>query len=179
MRRGWLAVALLLSLGVNLGLAAAVLLRSRPRAEPRLERGLEIEPGRRLADWLALDGAQRRAFVDAQRRLAASVVVERREIARLRRELRAELLADAPDRARLEALLAELSRRQAALDRAFVDGVVDSRGALSGRALERYLRFVERVGQPESDRPRFRRFGARRGGRPSPGDEVPEGAEGP
>ena len=157
MRRTWLVAALLLSLGVNLGLAGAVLWRSRPAADGR--HGATGEPGRRLADWLDLDGGERAGFLAVQRRLADSVVAERREIARLRSEIRRELLSDAPDRERLDGLVAELGEREQALDAAFVESVLASRERLSGRALERYLRFVER-------------FGSSRGTR-APGDETP------
>ena len=142
MRRGWLAVALLLSLGVNLGLAGAVLWRSRARPEARLGPG--TEPGGRLAGWVGVQGPAREEFLAVQRRLAETVVAERREMTRLRRELRAELLAESPERARLDSLLAELGERERTVDRAFVDSVLDSRRLLSGRARERYLRFVER-----------------------------------
>jgi len=42
--------------------------------------------------------------------------------------------------------LAELAGREAALNRAFADGVLDSRELLGGRELELYLRFLERAG---------------------------------
>ncbi len=147
MRRWWLVGALLLSLGVNLGLGGAILLR-RSQPERSFVPPPGAEPGGRLADWLRLDGDERRAFIDAQRRLSEQVVAERREIARLRLELRRELLSEAPDPARLDGLLSELAAHESAVNRAFVDSVVASRATLSGRTLERYLRFVERFAAP-------------------------------
>lgn len=179
MRRGWLVVALLASLGLNLGLVGVQLLRARLPAASGGERP-ELggpDPGARLAERLRLEGDERERFLGLQRRLAQAVREERGRIGRLRHELRAELIATEPDRARVDRLLDEIAAHQRALDRAFADNVLDSRGQLSGRALRAYLVFVERFAQqrpPEGGEPlreRLDRFrDLRRGGPQRPGE---------
>jgi hypothetical protein len=148
-KRGWLIVALLLSVGVNLGLVGvAVARRLGLERWERAARGEAPPPatlGRRLADRLGVPEERRDRFVEIQRELVERTFAERREVMRVRLELRRELLAPAPDRARIDELLAELGRREAALDRAFVDGVLASRETLDARELELYLRFLERA----------------------------------
>lgn len=148
MRRGWLVVALLLSLGVNLGLVgAAVVRRHALERWERIRMGEERPPegfGRRIAERLDLGEAERERFVAVQRALVERTAEGRRRIGELRRELRRELLAAAPDRPRIDALLDELGREEAALNRAFVDSVLDSREVLGARRTEAYLRFLER-----------------------------------
>lgn len=162
MRRGWLVVALLLSLGVNLGLAGVQVARSRALARWAAERP-GFEPGARLAERLDLAPAERREFVAVQRRLLERVRFERAAIQRLRDQIRAELLSESPDRARLDRLLEEVSSHERQLTRAFVESVLESRRNLPPEALERYLRFLERSGPG-------------RGGAPEPGGEPPPDA---
>jgi hypothetical protein len=162
MSRGALVLALLVSLGVNVGLVGVGLAR-RAGVErwERVRSGLDEPPaglGRRLADRLGVPVERRERFLAVQRRLVERTAGERREVARLRLALRAELLAVEPDRVRLETLLAELAAREAELDRALVAGVLESRQALTGRELERYLRLLERAAPG--------RGGARFAGRP-------------
>jgi Spy/CpxP family protein refolding chaperone len=149
-KRGWLVVALLLSLGVNLGLVGvAVARRAGFERWERMQRGEAPPPealGRRLAERLGVPEARRERFLAIQRQLVERTVEVRREVMRVRLALRRELLAPQPDRARVDALLAELAEREAALNRAFVTSVLDSRELLAGRELELYLRFLERAG---------------------------------
>jgi hypothetical protein len=178
MKRGWLVVALLASLGLNLGLVGMQIARARAAAAWSGERGDPggPDPGARLADRLRLEGGDRERFLRLQRRLAEAVREERGQIGRLRHELRAELIAPRPDRQRIDDLLAGVAGHQEALDRAFADNVLESRQQLSGRALEAYLRFVERFAQPGPPGPREalrdRGEGARgpRRGPPPPGE---------
>ena len=101
--------------------------------------------GRRFADELRLAPDVRQRFLDAQRQMAARTFAGRREVSQLRDELRREIAAPAPDRARLDALVAELAGRQAELDRGFVDGVLATRALLDERDFATYLRLVDRV----------------------------------
>ncbi len=169
MRRWWLVVALLLSLGVNLGLVGAQIVRHRALAAWRGDQPPGgPEPGAFLADRLALDKPQRTRFLEIQRQLAGTVREQRRELGRLRRVLRDELIAPTPDRARVDRLVGEIAERQLALDRAFVDHVLESRELLDGEQLERYLRFLERFTTQRFGRPEERpeqRFAPGRGGR--------------
>lgn len=150
MKRGWLIVGLLLSLGLNLGLVGvAVARRVGLERWERVARGEAPPPsalGRRLAERLGVPEDRREAFLDVQRRLLERTVETRREIGRARLELRRELLAPRPDRARVETLLDELARLEEEMNRAFVEGVLDSRETLAPRELELYLRFLERAG---------------------------------
>ena len=150
MKRGWLVVALLASLGLNLGLVGVQIARARAAAAWSGDRGEPggPDPGARLADRLRLEGGERERFLRLQRRLAETVREERGQIGRLRHELRGELIAPRPDRGRIDDLLAGVAAHQEVLDRAFADSVLESRQQLSGRALEAYLRFVERFAQP-------------------------------
>lgn len=152
MRRGWLVLALLVSLGVNLGLVGVAVAR-RTGAAPleHFRHGQEAPPerfARRLADRVGVRAERRERFLTVQRRLVERTADERREVARLRLELRRELLAEEPDAKRLDTLLVELADREAALNRALVDSVLDSRDLLDGRELELYLRFLERAAPP-------------------------------
>lgn len=184
MRRSWLVVALLASLGLNLGLVGVQIARARAIARWTGDRGDPggPDPGARLADRLSLQGGERERFLRLQQRLAEAVREERGQIGRLRHQLRAELIAQQPDRQRIDSLLADVAAHQVALDRAFADSVLESRQQLSGRALDAYLRFVERFAQPGApggreplrDRAEGPRV-PRRGPAPAPD----EGADGP
>ena len=149
MRRSWLAIALLLSLGVNLGLVGVAVARRVVMA--RWERGASGEPrsleliGRRFADELRLAPEKRSSFFDAQRRMAERTFAGRREVFRLRDELRREIGSAAPDRRHVDELVAELGQRQAELDRTFADGMLATRQVLDAGEFEAYLRLVDRV----------------------------------
>jgi hypothetical protein len=149
MRRGWLVLALLVSLGVNVGLVGVGLARRAGLERwQRVRAGLEEPPpgmGQRLAERIGVPAARRDRFLAVQRRLVERTAAERREVVRLRLALRGELLASAPDRARIDELLTALAAREAELSRALVAGVLESREVLDGRELELYLRFLERA----------------------------------
>jgi hypothetical protein len=178
-RRNWLFLALLLSVGVNCGLLGMGIMRhrmlsgmlpggegsERDQRDPSDDRD-ERPPGRqgaRLADRLGLEGEERERFLGLQRQLAERVHAGRRRIDDSRRELRRELTSPDPDRGRVEELLTGIGSEQDALDRALVENVFAARELLDGDAEREYLRFVEHFG------------GAFAGGRP-PG---PPGFGGP
>jgi hypothetical protein len=167
---------------VNLGLVGAALLRhhggGRFGGRPGFERGDLGErmrerigeerrdpfgaPGVRLAERLHLEGDVREGFLDRQRELSEKVRELRPRIAELERELRREIVAGNPDRARIAAIPAELAAATAELERAFAESVLETRELLHGDAERDYLRFVEhfpgaRRGRPdggEARRPR-------------------------
>lgn len=172
MRRNWLFLALLLSVGLNCGFLGMGLMRHRmlapadrdrfDRSDPsnrsdrsdrfdpsdRAEHG-ERPPGRqgaRLADRLELEGEQRERFLGLQRTLAETVHAGRLRIDEARHDLRRELISPQPDRIRIEALLGDIVREQEILDRALVENVLAARELLDGPAEREYLRFVERFG---------------------------------
>lgn len=161
MRRWWVVIALLLSLGVNLGLVAAVATR---KMAARQERG--AEPGgpgprrqqemggeplprfRRLADHLGLEGEQRRRFLDLQRQLFEETVRVRMRQAENQREVRRELVSREPDRERIDALLQQSARDFLTLEQALAKNVVATRAILSPGQEEEYLRVISRMRPP-------------------------------
>jgi Spy/CpxP family protein refolding chaperone len=165
-KSGWLTAALLLSLGVNIGLVGVGIARrhaferylDRPRLERPVERMAERmsgrmggrfeRPGEMLADRLDLEGDAREKFLAAHRRIAERTRQARDRIDDLRRELREQVLAPEPDRARVEALLGEIAAQEAEITRAFVEGLLDARAPLDARQLRRYLELLQRFGPP-------------------------------
>lgn len=168
MRRWWLRwgtlIALLLSLGVNLGLVAAVATRKiaarqerevRPPDGPRPEgpgpQGLEGEPlprFRRLADHLGLEGEQRRRFLDLQRQLFEETLRVRMRQAETQREVRRELVSPEPDRERIDALLQQGARDFLTLEQALAKNILATRALLDPDQEEEYLRIVSRMRPP-------------------------------
>ena len=192
MKRFWLVLALVLSLGVNLGLVGAAFLRQRAADRFARELGPGGDPGVRLADRLELEGDVRVRFLAQQRELAEAVRELRPRVGRLERQLRHDLIARSPERARVEATQRELAEASQELERAFVENVLATREILDGRAERDYLRFVERFPGARrafgADREPRRPFGGPRDrprgfpeggprpegpGGPPPGEEAP------
>jgi hypothetical protein len=175
-KRSWWALALVLSLGVNVGLVGMMLWRHRAVDRWTESRAAgDHDPGARLADRLRLRGDVRERFLARQRELAGTVRELRPRIVRLEGALRRELVAPSPDRERVAAIHGELAEATRALENAFTDNVLDTREILDGRAEREFLRFVERFpgarrfAGGERERPRF--APGRRDGRP--GREAP------
>jgi Spy/CpxP family protein refolding chaperone len=156
-RRWWVIIALLLSLGVNLGLVAAVATRriaarpDGPRAEGSRPRDMGGEPlprFRRLADRLGLEGEQRRRFLDLQRQLFEETVRIRMRQAESQREVRRELVSREPDRERIDALLQQSARDFLTLEQALAKNIAATRAILSPDQEEEYLRIVSRMRPP-------------------------------
>jgi Spy/CpxP family protein refolding chaperone len=197
--RRWLALALLLSVGVNAGILATLAVeRLRNGAAPEAAEGPEdaaeptaavpeepedLEPGavpeepgfepgagpgrgpgpgprggpgppplpevehrlEGLADRLGLAGEERERFLDIQRRFFRETFRQRQEIHLHQRSLRQELVAPAPDRARVGEALERLSAAREELDRALIDAVLESRDLLDPPQEAEYLRFVARL----------------------------------
>ncbi|MFP5285663.1 MAG: Spy/CpxP family protein refolding chaperone [Thermoanaerobaculia bacterium] len=157
MRRWWVVIALLLSLGVNLGLVAAVATRkiaARPEGPRPMgpgPQGLEGEPlprFRRLADHLGLEGDQRRRFLDLQRQLFEETLRVRMRQAETQREVRRELVSPDPDRERIDALLQQSARDFLTLEQALARNIVATRAILDPDQEEEYLRIVSRMRPP-------------------------------
>lgn len=197
MRRWWVVIALLLSLGVNLGLVAAVATRriaarqDRPPDGPRPGPGpqdLEGEPlprFRRMADHLGLEGQERRRFLDLQRQLFEETLRVRMRQAETQREVRRELVSREPDRERINTLLQQSARDFLTLEQALAKNIVATRSILSPDQEEEYLRFIARMrppgmggfGPPQQQPPRRRLPPMRDGRFPRDRREFPE--EGP
>ena len=150
MRRGWLLAALLLSVGINLGLFGAWAFRQATRPAPR---PLPWAEGRgpfvAMAERLELAAETRARFLEQQRIFFALTEGDRRELADLRRELRRELDRPEPDGARIDELLAASAELNAALDRAFVENVLATRELLGPDERRRFLRLLPRLRPPE------------------------------
>jgi len=100
----------------------------------------------RLAERLGLDDERREPFVSALRRMSAEVGDARREIRNVRDEMRREIGAETPDRARIDDLLGELADAEVRLNRAFVDGVLDARTGLDEGETRRLLALMAELG---------------------------------
>jgi len=165
-RRWGLVLALLLSLGVNVGILATLATqRGReeataplPAPPPPFDRRPDDGPGARppgpggpqrrlqwLVEEMRLEGEERRRFLAIQRRFFATTREERRVLAELHRELRQELLAPEPRRARIDALVQQIGASYAKLEGAMAANVVDSRAVLDGEQERLFLEFVRRL----------------------------------
>ncbi|MES1243172.1 MAG: periplasmic heavy metal sensor [Acidobacteriota bacterium] len=179
MRRWWVIIALLLSVGVNVGILAALATRRLdrperqepppPRAEPGPpagpeESGQEGGPPRagRLADRLGLEGEPRRRFLAVQQEFFEQTVRIRLHMTETQREVRRELMSREPDRQQIDALLQDSSRDFLELERALAKNVVESREILDPGQEREFLRVVASL------RPQAGGFGPRPNRRPGP-----------
>jgi len=154
----WLWIALLLSVGVNLGVLATIGTH-RLREPARWDRGPREEgppPVERAANHLGLEGEKRDAFVQIQTDFFQGMMESREELETLRRQLRRELMAENPDRAVVDGLIDEMGQAYSRLDRVFVDNVLESREILDSDQEKRYFEILERLqqrGRPGQRRP--------------------------
>jgi hypothetical protein len=165
--RWWLVIALLLSVGLNVGILAAIAARRAGPQGPRAERPRqeEVNPANpadtanptnadpvprlaRLADRLKLEGDQRRKFLDLQWNLYQETTRQRLQLNEVHRELRREMTKSAPDRQRVEALLAESSQVYLSLERSLVGSIFATRELLGPDKEEEYLKVVGRLRIP-------------------------------
>ena len=163
MKRWWLVIALLLSVGLNLGILTAILAARRqgPR-EPRP--GAEMpNPGNdplprlpRLADRLGLEGEERRKFLEIQWNLYQETTRLRLQLGEVHRELRRELSGEEPGQARVDSLLNESARIYLALERALVRNVLATRELLGPEKEQEYLQMIGRLRVPGPGRVRPR-----------------------
>ncbi|MCP4661550.1 MAG: hypothetical protein GY856_39620 [bacterium] len=161
MKRWWLIIALLLSIGINVGILASRAWPPRDssrqaapsapgpdRAErpaPQIDRVPPVIY--RLVDDLGLRGESRKAFIDIQRRFLERTISARTRVGRLQAELRRELAAAEPDRAAVDEFLDQLGAAYAELERAFVDDLLSSRELLDAEQEKLFLRFLGRIRQ--------------------------------
>lgn len=163
MKRGWLWAVLLLSLGVNIGILSTIGV-SRLRAGSRLEelraQGFRPPPFARLADHLRLEGEQRERFLVIQQELFETTRRGRHRLEEVRTLLRREVMADDPDRERIQDLLRESAEVSRALESAMIESVLATREILDPGQQRRYFRVMERLREAN------RRFGNREEGPP-------------
>jgi Spy/CpxP family protein refolding chaperone len=150
-RRWWLVVALLLSLGINAGVVGVLLIqRLRDRGRPPLPGpgfGMGRAPLLALADELRLSGEQRERFLQIQRSFFEQTLRDRQQLDEVRRDLRLEVLRRNPDRVRVDELLRQMSTLTGQLERAFVGNVLATREILTEEQQRRFLELVPRLRQ--------------------------------
>jgi Spy/CpxP family protein refolding chaperone len=159
LKRWWLAIALLLSLGVNAGIVAALMARrweaNRPQ-KPAAEKPISLPKGQdgqggmpqrviRLADQLGLEGDQRRRFISLQGSFFAETLRLRTDQAETQRELRRALSAPNPDQAHIQTLLQESGHVFLALEQALAKNVLDSRRLLNPEQERKFLKILGRL----------------------------------
>ncbi len=169
MKRWWLVIALMLSVGINAGIlvtlafyarastrdataGSTVVVGETPEGGPitgaagdPLPRGGRPPIIRRMADELGLEGDKRAAFTEVQRTFFDQTLAARSRMARLQHEIRGEVTSQDPDRDALDRLLVELSAAHTDLERAFVTNLLDSRELLDGDQERRFMHFLRRL----------------------------------
>lgn len=159
MRRWWLVIALLLSVGLNVGIFSIIAARrlnaslkgpkppagqagmTNPAADP-----LPRLP--KLADRLGLEGEERRRFLDVQWNLYQETSHLRLQLGEVHRDLRRELTRSAPDKTQVDRLLAESARIYLALERALVNNVLATRELLGPDREKEYLKLIGQLRVP-------------------------------
>ncbi len=147
MRRWWPLLALLLSVGLNLGLLIDLALSSPAVARTQQEALRPAAAGRlqQLADRLGLEGPARRRFIERQRQFFSETAAPRVRLPEIRKEVRAELIRPHPDQARLDELLREGAGIYLGLEQSVVSNVLDSRALLTPDQDQRYVDLVSRL----------------------------------
>jgi heavy-metal resistance protein len=156
MRRWWLVIALLLSVGLNVGIFGVIVLRRlgpavrkpKPPAEMANPAADPLPRLPRLADRLGLEGEERRRFLDVQWNLFQETSHLRLQLGEVHRALRRELARPTPDKAEVDRLLAESSRIYLALEQALVNNVLATRELLGPDKEEEYLRLIRQIRVP-------------------------------
>jgi len=146
-KRWWLVIALVLSIGMNLGLLIALALSSPALVQQQQGVMRPAAPGRlaQLADRLGIEGEVRQRFLQRQQQFFAETSGPRSRLPEIRRQVRAELIRPRPDPARIDELLREGSEIFLTLERAVVANVLDSRRMLPPEAERKYLDIISRL----------------------------------
>lgn len=149
MKRWWVVIALLLSVGVNLGVLAALATggfgqRSRPgpHSAPRPSFDGEVRDVGDLARGVGLDKEATAEFRSLHQEFFARARESRRISMGARQDLLRELTAQQPDRERIDEMLSVISRSEAELERAMVETTLKARVLLGDKEEGHYLRFL-------------------------------------
>ncbi len=157
MSRWWLVIALLLSVGLNVGILATIAARrpgpppnqGRPPQQAQNQANVDPVPRlTRLANRLKLEGDQRRKFLDIQWSLYQETTRQRLQLNEVHRELRRELTRPDPDRQRVDGLLAESSRIYLSLEKSLVGDIFATRELLGPEKEKEYLKIVGQLRIP-------------------------------
>ena len=155
MRRWWLAIVLLLSLGLNVGILAAVAVRRLgPGGQGAKQGGAANQPADplprlpQLANRLGLEGEERKKFLDIQWNLYQETSHLRLQLGETHRNLRHELIQPQADRTQVDRLLEESSRTYLALEKSLVSNVLATRDLLGPEKEKQYLRLIGQLRIP-------------------------------
>lgn len=181
MKRWWLVMALMLSVGVNLGLVASWLMPTKQTpalTQNPITQEPSPQPDRplprifvRMAAELGLEGESKEQFLGLQRRFLRRTIGARSQLHQAQAELRRELLAAEPQRQAVQAHLEQMAEARRELETAFAENVLDTRELLEPAQARRFLQMIGRLRQ---SRDQFRRgpgrspFQPRRPGSRSP-----------
>jgi hypothetical protein len=145
-RKWWLVIALVLSLGMNLGILAVEAITHLSPSPPE-EAVRPGAPGKLpvLADRLGLKGEARQRFLERQRRFLIDTATPRLRLAEIRKAVRAEIIADHPNRERLDELLREGADTFLLLERMLADLVLETRASLPPEAQRRYVELLSHL----------------------------------
>ena len=162
MKRGLLVLALVFSLGVNIGLAFQILApgddlpaKPQPELEPQptdteplraqnpVDRRGQRRPGmRQIVDRLGLEGERRRQFVEVKRDFFRRTTQQRQEVQALQAEL-AELVAQPEvDKVQMYATLERLAAAHGELERLFVEHYLATLDLLEPDEQQIYRSFI-------------------------------------
>jgi hypothetical protein len=144
-KQWWLAIALVLSIGTNLGVLATLAIVHKANPQQQVVRPGNPGQLQLLADRLGLTGEQRRRFLERQRRLLHDTVLPRKRMGEIRLALRAELIAARPNRQRIDLLMHEASDTFIELERLLTDCVLETRAALPPEAEKRYAELISHL----------------------------------
>jgi Heavy-metal resistance len=146
-KRWWLVIALLLSLGMNLGILAMIAV-NRPEFVRQQQRALRPgAPGRlpQLADRLGLQGEVRERFLARQRQFNRETAGPRKRLQVIRQQVRAELVRAHPDEKRIDELLREAADLYLLLERSLTTDVLETRAMLPPEAERKYVDLIAQL----------------------------------
>ena len=129
---------------------------------PRVDRAPRFVE--RMADELRLEEENRTRFIERQRHFFEQLLTVRARFGRLQAELRRELVVETPDRQRIDAVLEEIAAAHVALERSFVDNLLDTREILGPEQERRFIHFLRRLRQAGEDARRQIRDQMQQGG---------------
>jgi hypothetical protein len=151
-KRWWLVLALLLSLGMNVGILTTIAAgRLRPgfgQGAQEAQKPPQQPPEKRLArlaDRLGLAGPERERFLALQRRFFSDTGKDRKRLQQIYRQVRRELISDHPDAEHVEQLLMESSQVYLRVERAVTTNVLETRKILKPEQESRFLELVEKM----------------------------------
>jgi Heavy-metal resistance len=154
LRRWWLVIALVLSVGINLGILVVVLAAHGGRGEERPERrrtpaevASDARPRTlRLADRLHLEDPARQRFIERHRGFFEETARLRQQMSDLHRQLRHEMTQPQADPVKIEQLQRSAAETYMALERQLASVVSDTRKMLTPPQEKSYLGIISRLG---------------------------------